>query len=207
MSNQIKISQIILYLLPYFPGLRPVVALGQVRAGNQPSTGFHNHGERGLATRVFSFHIKDTIETLCYGPFPWLWKLREDSYPALVLVWCVKDRPGHLGQLAPLLLLLLPHYPQYQSIQLLSKYFLPVSHKYFLSVNISLCDGWLCRWLAPVYPLLACRHPLQWKCAENCAAEARPSVSYIGDTNPALCLPFTILYIHNTHLIWGWMER
>ena len=57
-----------------------------------------------------------------------------------VLVWCVKDRPGHLGQLAPLLLL--PHYPQYQSIQLLSKYFLPVSHKYFLSVNISLCDGW-----------------------------------------------------------------
>ena len=34
-----------------------------------------------------------------------------------------------------------------------------------------------CRWLAPVYPLLACRHLLQWKCAENCAAEARLSVS------------------------------
>ena len=62
-----------------------------------------------------------------------------------MLVWCVKDRPGHLGQLAPLLLLL-PHYPQYQSIQLLSKYFTSITQifsecKYF-SVWRMAVSGW-----------------------------------------------------------------
>ena len=62
-----------------------------------------------------------------------------------MLVWCVKDRPGHLGQLAPLLVLL-PHYPQYQSIQLLSKYFTSItqifSERKYFSVWRMAVTGW-----------------------------------------------------------------
>ena len=85
---------------------------------------------------------------------------------------------------------------------------LPVSHKYFLSVNISRCDGWLCRagpgvssaCVPGLAPVEMCRKLCGW-------GETECECGLYRDTNPALCLHLTILYMHITHLTRVWMER